>query len=1050
MSLPVLLLRRLAAGRARTLTGGLLVLLVAALLSATAGYAESTARDGLREAIGTSPPADRFLTVDGSSDLASVVAADPAVRAAVAEAYRPVAATVLAGALGGASRLTGADGASRADDAALAWLDDASTRVRLLDGRWPAAGAAQVEVLLPMSARDAASTGEDGLVLVPPRGAAPLPVRVVGVYESLGAAGQDDLGLGTAARGPILLVASPEALRRVGEEVTGTWRVEVDVATLDVNDVAALAAGVERLLEGGGEVSLPRFLDAESGLPERLREVSGPLAAARAAVLMPVLQVLALGAAALMLVVRAGRDGLRETALARARGLSGRQLAVPAAAEVGVMVLPALVLAPTAGSALAELLGAAGVPGGFDRQIPAPWWPVLLFAVLVAAVLFLTAVVPGQGPSGRRHGPLGWLYRRGFDVALAGVAVLGCAQLLRYGAAPVAGRGVDALQIVVPALTAVSGTALLIRALPVLTGRFRGRAGRGRGAVWPVSASMADQRPLRSAGAVFVVALAVSIGALTASYAAAWSQSQQDQADFAVGADVRAVGPVPTSLAADLRALTGAMSFTPGWRGTATVDSGSVGALALDSAQAVEVMRWREDLRPAPLPELLRELAPRHDLPDGLMLPPASDRLTIVASAAATDPFSSGVQVVPVLRDAFGLFHRLDAVPIPFGGVPTRRTVDVDVDGPVGEGWSLQALEVVYVPPSGLERDEPVPSITVDVRSVTADAGPQAFGLDADGQWQSRASLGPLLRPKVTVAASRPDSLLRLTMSSGAEGDEATVALRPPSVRAATADAAAVGPLPVLVNDAFAARTGARVGEVVEAEFGTARLDVQVVSQAEAIPTVMDGPFMLADLAALSERVFQQSGAVVEADEVWASAPHGLETATALSAALPRSKVTVRRDLLAELRADPFGSAGLGSAVLASVAAAVLALVGFASGAVTLARERAQEFSFLQALGATGRQIGLIAATEAAVAAAAAVAGGLALGVLAAQAVVPVVLLTRQATVPFPGAQVPVPWGLLGLVALGFACVLAVVVVSAVVGVRRRGVAAPLRIGGAA
>jgi len=746
-------------------------------------------------------------------------------------------------------------------------------------------------------------------------------------------------------------------------------------------------------------------------------------------------------------VLRTGTEGRREVALTAARGLSARQRAVPAAAEAAVMVLPALVAGPAAGSALLAGLRLAGAPGGFGDQVSAPWWPSVACAALVAVSFVVSTAARGRAhPEGRRS--LGGLYDRGFDVVLAAVAVLGCTQLLRYGSAPAQGQGVDALLVVVPALTAVAGTALLVRTLPLITGRLRRSLDRGRGLVLPVAASMADQRPLRSAGTVFVVGLAVTIGALAATYATAWSASQQDQADFAVGADLRATG-TPVRATAQLQRLAGTSATTAVSRRTASIDGTTAGVLAVDSAAAPHLVRWREDLRRAPLTELLADIAPTSSLPEGLALPPSTERLTVVATAAATGGFRATVHVVPVLRDGLGLLHRLDDARFTTGDGPQRLTVEAG--GPLGDGWTLQALELVYAPPRDVRRGEAIPTLTVDVATVTAVGADASEQLAASGGWASTSRLGPLARPRVSAAGSNEDALLRVVTSTGAGAAKATVVVRPPGYGAPSTSAGAA-PLPVLANAAFAQQSGAEVGDVVEAELAGTRLEVLVAARAQEIPTAADGPYLLTDLAALSERLYAQAGAVTPAQELWASSAPGQDAAAAaaIGAALPQARVSVRQDVVAGLRADPLGSAGVGAAALGAVVAAVLALVGFASGAASVARERARELAFLEALGATPRQSAQVLATELGIAAAAALAAGLALGVVAARAVVPSVLLDRDAAVPFPAVQVPVPWLLLGLLAVAFVVPLALAAGGALIAVRRRGAAAPLRIGGAA
>ena len=185
-------------------------------------------------------------------------------------------------------------------------------------------------------------------------------------------------------------------------------------------------------------------------------------------------------------------------------------------------------------------------------------------------------------------------------MALAAVALLAWGQLRRYGTALTprdAGLGIDPLLVAAPVLGVLAGTALAMRLLPLATragvrlmtrrGSFAGLLG-----MW-----QADRRP--HAGPVLLLVLAVATAVLAPTVASTWRQSQRDQADQWVRADLRAmvVSPTASSGTEWLAAAAPEAELMPVHRTTLTVsEAGRFPLLAIDSERAPEVVRLRSDL----------------------------------------------------------------------------------------------------------------------------------------------------------------------------------------------------------------------------------------------------------------------------------------------------------------------------------------------------------------------------------------------------------------------------------------------------------------------
>lgn len=119
--------------------------------------------------------------------------------------------------------------------------------------------------------------------------------------------------------------------------------------------------------------------------------------------------------------------------------------------------------------------------------------------------------------------------------------------------------------------------------------------------------------------------------------------------------------------------------------------------------------------------------------------------------------------------------------------------------------------------------------------------------------------------------------------------------------------------------------------------------------------------------------------------------------------------MVVRDEIAEQLRDDPFG-AGPGNAFAAAAfAAAALTAVGFAVSAAGSLRERSAEFGVLRALGASRRRLARVVLVEHGVLVGIALAVGVLLGAVLARAVIPLVMLTAEATRPLPGVLVVLP-----------------------------------------
>ncbi|MZE69863.1 FtsX-like permease family protein, partial [Streptomyces sp. SID5789] len=120
-----------------------------------------------------------------------------------------------------------------------------------------------------------------------------------------------------------------------------------------------------------------------------------------------------------------------------------------------------------------------------------------------------------------------------------------------------------------------------------------------------------------------------------------------------------------------------------------------------------------------------------------------------------------------------------------------------------------------------------------------------------------------------------------------------------------------------------------------------------------------------------------------------------------------------------------------------------LAAVGFAVSATGSLRERGAEFAILRALGAPRRRLARTVAVEQAVLLFLALLVGTALGAALTRAVIPLIVLTPQATHPVPDVLVALPAGRVALLLAGVA--VTPLLVTAALALRRTDPASALR-----
>ncbi|GAA0613860.1 FtsX-like permease family protein [Streptomyces crystallinus] len=1076
----------------------LAVVLTTSVLAALTAFSGSIGDAALRHTLATRSAAPASLVVKATVPEAKRQAADAAVRAGAGRTFDgfPVTTRTLTQsgpyALPRTLQPPDARKSSEPDLTLFAAVD--RTRVRLTGGSWPAPPGSGREVQAALPETAAAQLGlrrwPADLTLADRLGGAAVQVRVTGTYRPVDATEAywqlDDLG-GRGSRrvnfttyGPLL--ADPAALTggRLSAGQT-SWLASADFSTLSTGRIGALRAaakaGPKSLVNGevfAGDAT------ATTGLPDVLDQAERSLLVSRSTLLIVALQLVLLAGYALLLVARLlSSERTGETELLRARGGSRSRLLGLSATEALLLAAPAAVGAPLLSGPLTRLLAGHGPLARIGVHLDtAPTGTVWLVAALVALGCAAAVVAPALS-AGRatraRATALPASVRAGADVGLLVIAGVAYWQLDRQTSGSGAlsgdragGLGIDPLLVAAPALALLAGTVLTLRLLPPAARLAERRAAGGRGLPAALAGWQFSRRPLRGAGPVLLLVLAVAMGMLAIGQSASWDRSQEDQADFRAGTSVRVFGSSLNGFgqAGSYDAVPGVRAVAPAARSSVELSGGRSGTLlALDTARA-DGLLLREDLGGSAR-GLLAELTPRRAARPGVPLAADAAELAVTlridarrhAEGASPGPITASVTAV--VEDRFGIRYRLPAGTLDADGRPAERRISLDLaaGAPVGRPAAPLTLTGFELDLSVPERSEQHRFSASDLRTVARDGRATAVALGAADRWRATsADSGRSLDAPAALAPKSDGRSLSVAYETG-ESPPPTLSSGVPSLAVRlTAVRPAAPALTAIATDRFLASSGTRVGDTVTAVLSGRTLRAKVVDRMAELPTTgpgaqttvggaRDGGALLLDLRAVNEVLAAETGNSLAPTEWWlTTAPGDAARAAAALRARPDidpQQVLVRAEVAEQLRDDPLGAGPQAALLAAAIVAAALAAVGFAVSAAGSLRERGAEFAVLRALGAPRRQLARLIAAEQGVLITLALLVGLALGEVLTRAVVPLIVLTGQATQPVPKVLVELPAGRLAVLFAGVAAVPLLIV--AALALRRTDPAVSLR-----
>lgn len=1105
----------------------LITLLAAVLLAAGPIYASAVSVAGLHRTLVDAPVTEANIEVSMRSAPSGAAALDSPVRG---ELQR------LIGPLGGAIRESGRTDSFALPDqpesgvrdlTVLGFAEGLEEHATLVSGTWPrgtAASGAPIPVALSDVAADPLGLAVDDQIRLTSRldDSLTVTVQVAAIYSVDDPADpfwwadpQLIDGLVESANyrtyGPLMTTRANVESPVGGASIKLAWQAFPDYGRLTVDDTAPLRARLGELPVRLGIATAGERPTVQTGLEGILADAERSLLVSRTGVLLLMAQLAILAAYAIVLTAALLVDHRRiDTALLRSRGAGAWQVALLALAEGLLLAVPAVLLGPWLAVAALGLLNSIGPLAEIGLEItPVVSVDAYLAAGIAGAACIVLLVLPALFAARGFAAEQGGLSRQetrtfgqrlGLDVALLAVTAIGLWQLRLYGAPlthSVQGTlGLDPFLVAAPAIGLLSGGVVALRILPLVAQAAEAVLSRGRDLVGSLGSRQLARRPLRYTRSALLLMLAMSMGVFALSYAATWSASQRDQAEYQVGADVRvapsrSLGSLPGwALPSAYRTLPGVEVASPVERQPIriSVTAGAGELLALDADSAPDVVRLRDDTTGAPLVTILgtlRDRRPELRLPT---LPAGAAALRIEAQldlrdfgGFRIDPETGAPGFGPIdvsqlagrqllsatatLRDATGILYRITADAVSLQGtraelvlplaqgsarsLEAAAAANASFDGPL----QLAAVSLTVLLPQQTGATDATIGITSLATSTDVGGPWTSLGTGSDGDWSlawGRGGVDP-----VTV----PDQLVSgLSMSLD---DGGAFGILPGvnnygtgwdfSFRPRTVAALATATVPVIVNRAFIAATSAQIGETVSVSIDGAIRQLEVASVVNAFPTTDPNlPLVIVDEPTLGLLRLQGANRVDGVDEWWMRTSDGAaESVVAVlhDAPFGSSNVVSLVDRTKSLSADPVALGIIGALTLGFVAAGLFAIVGLTVSAAVSARQRRTEFALLRALGLSGGQLSGWLWLENASLVVISMLAGTTLGLLIGWVVLPYITVTQQAAAPVPSVIVLTPWDSIALLELVSAVALGAAVVVLAWLLRRIGVGTILRMG---
>ena len=1088
------------------------VVLATTLLAAGPIYSDSVTLGALRRTLENAPADEANIEISVRVRPDAVSVASDVVGPQIARAFAAVEHDVHESATAEAYTLPDQVDDDVADIAVFQYFEGVEEHASLISGAWPKrSGGPHEAVISDLVASNLQLTVGDVVPVTNRRDQSVRAVLIVGIYGSPDPADpfwyNDPLALEAVTHSPSFNTHGPFIVERqtLLQDLTAVnnqvrWRVITNIDSITIEDLPSLIGNLgllkDRLNDAGGPQLAPNSTNyddfaVDGSLRSTLLEADRSLTVTRSGVLMLSVQLSILAGLALVLTAGLLVESRRiETDLLRSRGATSDQILRMSLAEGAVLTLPAAAVAPWLAVGVLALLDRFGPIASIGLELdPSPTVSAFILSFLAALGCMAALAAPAYRSSrsfsesyvqrGRQESR-SELQRAGVDLALLAAAAIGFWQLSVHSetiTTSIRGRlGIDPLLVAGPAVGLVAGAVLALRLIPLLARLSDRMAGATKSTVPALSAWQISRRPARYARSALLLIMAVAIGVFAATYSVTWIHSQEDQAAFDVGADVRVVpnrrlhqSIEDIHLRSALRGIENVAVAMPLVRvsGAGSDSEATRRFVMLDAAQAADVVRIREDLGPD-FAAAMESLVARRPTLASVSMPGEPMRVSVLFDVEV-DPIPENVvlhedpivcfcpSVRVIVQDGDGLLHRIDLGDLAVDSGPQRLEADLlqrlDDGQEFEPTYPLALIDVEVRSPTPLDVSRNALLIFGGVfTSPQPDGEAWALVTNLDeSSWESAATslADAFVQPAITHGRATVDGLVFEIVTGRVFS------------RFPLPGYFSIRPSGTTITEPFPVVTTTRLMEAAELEIGTElrlrelriRHDAAViVSTVEDFPTVdpTGGEAVIIDLPTFQMAGYESGKPIPVADEYWISAGGGEtgDLSTLLSGSPYDSLRVIDENEAAELRkTDPIALGAMGSLSMGFVAAAVFASVGFAVSATVSARERLTEFALLRALGLSNPQLGAWLAIEQAALVALSLGLGTAIGLLLSWLALPLISVTQAGAVPIPSLTVQYPWSTILLLELAVVGSLAVIVTVLITLLRRLGLGSLLRLG---
>ncbi len=876
-------------------------------------------------------------------------------------------------------------------------ISDLPSHVQIIEGRMPRSGSGEIEVLIdsPGASALSLSVGDRFQAFRPgsDRGET-VTVMVSGIFgPSEPDAHYWDIGtwdrftnlerqwiaLPLYTTHQNLLQVLPDSINALLSDFV--WLFFMDVPGLRASEVEALQSVLHGIT-----------LDLRSNVPnsnwrtqldEVLDRYSSLLLLARVPLFLVVFLVVSVLLYYMFLIAGLiGRVRTSEVAVFRSRGASTLQVGLVILVEGLIMALPAVVAGPFVAQALVLFTGrlfpvASGVQGlavsglSFSTLALGAVGAAFTVAVFTATVLRSASkgIVSLQSSSARPP-EVPFIHRYYIDVVLLVVIGLLWWQLRYRGSfliqpAPGSPAQIDITLLLGPILGVLAAGLLVLRVVPLVL-RTAALIAEPFGRVWIVHAlNRVARDPIPSGSLLVLLALAASLGMLGSSILSTLERSQEEQARYQAGADLRVEYelddqlPGEQNVAGTVSDISGVATAAEVMRLDTRVTTEAFGSPAVLLAVDTDSFSDAAWVRPDILDDSLRDKLQRSDesngRSDGIPIPLDTTAIGIWVQAGRVSP---GALLIARMQDGTGAYF------------------DMRIGEVAGQGWHYIEESIPSIRSANRTYTERVlqPPFTLRALWMGGRRVGAGGGIVFLGQLQAVTPAGPVeLASFQSVDGWRPLEDLSAPGLYTLDISEAVTRAGSPSAAFTWVESGltlrGIRPgttqllVPALVSRELAHSVGE--GEVLLAFVGSTSVPLVVRGTTEFFPTLdpRESPFLVADLDALLDYLYMHGNRLIGGDtEVWVQLD-GTVSSTSIAASIedagwPVSDVYHASTMVEARTSDPLLTAGWSGLLALSFLAVVMA------GASSLilytyidARERLGEFAVLRSLGFSRLQV---------------------------------------------------------------------------------------------